>query len=231
MKFVVVALLVLSFALAGIALFLSLAIPRYVLSADVSQLSSQMVQILPDNNVTVSTTILNQLVTCRTYVQTHVPNTTGLVPFNGTLLVQNATLALNALIVSLQSTGIVTTVNSGNVTINGYINMTYEKRYQTLGNATFYYVHIPANPTLRTITVNNTNMLSFDGWTSVVYPGGGAYNATEPIFDEQRTKIQTAPLPATFQSKSYSYTAIILGNLVNLLNASYVLEVMRDLQL
>jgi len=225
MKFVILGL---SALIAVISLFLNLAVPTYrpyVLH------NLPWVTIVPSvDNVTIANIL--PLVNCRNYVQTHVPNVTGLVPFNSTALIANATAALATLAASLQGTGIVTTLSSGNVTVNGGMAvLQYQKQYMTLGNGTFYYVNVPANGTLYRVPTNGTITLTLDGWTSLIYPNGGAYNTTDPIFDRQQLKIQGAPLQMYLSNRYFSYTAIVLVDPTTVISAGSYLQVTRNLVL
>lgn len=216
--------------IAIIALIINLTIPGYTPDVDVSQL--RLVTIL--NGTTVSIRSISSLVACRTYVQTNAPNTTGLIPFNDTALVANATNTLGVLAASLQNTGVVTTATNGTVLVNATTAIRYEKRYLTLGNGSIYYVYLPPPPASGmqyTITSNGTFTFTLDGWTPTLYPGGGAYNATEPIFDVQRSsKIQSAPVAMFIQSKSFSYTAINLAT-STFLTVGTIVQVTRDVNI
>jgi hypothetical protein len=225
MKFVILGF---SALIAVIALFLNLAIPAYR-PHPATRLPLVVIPPTPDN-VTIASIL--PLVNCRTYVQEHVPNVTNLVAFNGTALIASAASALATLAASLQGTGSITTLLSGNVTVNGMnVTLGYRKRYMTLGNGTFYYVDIPANGTLYHIPTNGTITLSLDGWTSPIYPGGGAYNATDPIFDLQQRKVQGAPLQMYLNRRSFAYTAIILTDPTTIIQAGSVMQVTRSLVL
>ena len=213
--------------IAIIALIINLTIPGYTPDVDVSHL--HLVTIL--NGTTLSIRSISSLVSCRTYVQTNVPNTTGLTPFNDTALVANATTALNVLAASLQNTGVVTTGSNGTVLVNATTPIRYEKRYLTLGNGSIYYVYLPPPSELYTVTANGTFSFTLDGWNPTLYPGGGAYNATEPIFDVQRTsKIQSAPVAMFIQTKSFSYTAINLAT-STFLTVGTIVQVTRDVNI
>jgi hypothetical protein len=213
-----------SFLLSVIALFMNIGLPKHKNAVDVSMM--QYVPIVPfyDN---VTTPDVAPLVACREYVQTHVPNATG---YNWTSNV--VVTALNNLATSLYYTGVSLVSSAGIVRVNGgNFTLGYEKRVLFLGNGSFYYVHVPSNQSLYTVAVNGTFTLSLDGWTPAIYPGGGAYNATEPVFDDQRTKLQSAPFPMAVQTKSYSYTAIRLTDPVTVLVQGNVVQVTRSLQL
>lgn len=212
-----------------IALIINLTIPGYTSDVDVSQL--HLVTIL--NGTTLSIRSIASLVACRTYVQTNVPNTTGLTPFNETTLVANATSALGVLAASLQNTGVVTTASNGTVLVNATSAIRYEKRHLTLGNGSIYYVYLPppVSGMQYTVTSNGTFAFTLDGWNPTLYPGGGAYNATEPIFDVQRTsKIQSAPVAMFIQTKSFSYTAINLAK-STFLTVGTIVQVTRDVNI
>ena len=225
MKFVI---LIFSALIAVISLFLNLAVPAYR-PHPATRLSLVTIPPSPDN-VTIASIL--PLVNCRNYVQDHVPNVTNLVPFNGTALVASAATALAKLAASLQGTGAITTILSGNVTVNEMnVTLAYRKRYMTLGNGTFYYVEIPANGTLYHVPTNGTITLSLDGWTAPIYPSGGAYNATDPIFDRQQRKVQGAPLQMYLNSRHFMYTAIVLVDPTTIIQAGSVLQVTRSLVL
>jgi hypothetical protein len=210
-----------------IALIINLTIPAYTPDVDVSHL--RFVTIL--NGTTLFIRSISSLVSCRTYVQTNVPNTTGLTAFNDTALVANATSALGVLAASLQNTGVVTAASNGTVLVNATTLIRYEKRYLTLGNGSIYHVYLPPQSAQYHITTNGTFTFTLDGWTPTLYPGGGAYNATEPIFDVQRSsKIQSAPVAMFIQAKSFSYTAINLAT-STFLTVGTIVQVTRDVNI
>ena len=224
MKFVILGI---SVGITLIALFLNLAVPSYHPSTTTNDRWVTIVSTASIDNITIASAI--PLINCRNYIQNNVPNVTGLVPFNATSLIATATAALNALSASLQGTGSITTLLSGNVTVNSNPNvtLTYQKRYMTLGNGTFYYVNIPINGTL--ISANATSVFSLDGWTSLIYPSGGAYNATDPVFDEQQwDKIRGGPSQPYLTSRYFIYTAIVL---VDPTAVGTVVQVRRSLML
>lgn len=191
-------------------------------------LTTQTFSNYPPSNVTVDEYQLRLLMDCETFVLANVPNTTALM---AELLVFDPTTPTVPPPVVPLSTGVVTTVQSGTVVVNNVTVLPYQLQYMLVDAGHLNYVSMLANSTLYYVVNNGTLDLVLDNWSPPIYESVVPSGGFDPIYDRQRTKVQSAADMIFPSIKRFNGTAIVLSDTVNPLYVGDVVAITRAVQL
>jgi hypothetical protein len=156
--------------------------------------------------------------------------------------IDTTSAALTVLATTFQNSGVVTTIQSGTVTISNEfvpsdsVSSVYHLKKMILAGLTFYFVNIPApSPDLYITNASITTpaAIVFSGWSPAILVPSAIAGRVDTILDAQRQKIQVAPTLVLFDRREYdaSTGAITLRSLNHYFTPGDLLRITDDLEM